>query len=165
MEWNLKNLMVEECCKRKQMAREKFINEGDENFRYFYLIAKGKRRKVKILSLVHEENIVVNDNDINKVATAFYKDLFGHSVLSSINMSNLHMNKLSDEDCALLTVPFSIEEIKKVVFGLKHNSAPSPDGFIGDFFKNFGISFTLICGIYSRIFMMGCLTLKGLTLV
>jgi hypothetical protein len=165
MEWNLKNLMVEECCKWKQMAREKFINEGDENSRYFHLIAKSKRRKVKILSLVHEENIVVNDNDINKMATAFYKDLFGPSLLSSINMSNLHMNKLSDEDRALLTVPFSIEEIKKVVFGLKHNSAPGPDGFPAEFFQEFGISFTLICGIYSRIFMMGCLTLKGLTLV
>jgi hypothetical protein len=135
MEWNLKILMVEECCKRKQMAREKFINEGDENSRYFHLIAKGKRRKV--LSLVHEENTVVDDNDINKVATGFYKDLFGPSVLSNINMSNLHMNKLSDEDRALLTVPFSIEEIKKVVFGLKHNSALGPDGFPAELFQGF----------------------------
>jgi hypothetical protein len=94
MEWNLKNLMVEECCKRKQMTREKFINEGDENSRYFHLIDKGKRRKVKILSLVHEENTVVDDNGINRVATAFYKDLFGSSVPSNINMLNLHMNKL-----------------------------------------------------------------------
>jgi hypothetical protein len=119
MEWNLKNLMVEECCKRKQMAREKIINEGDKNSRYFHLIAKGKRRKVKILSLVHEENTIIDDNDINRVATAFYKYLFGPFVPSNINMLNLHMNKLNDEDRALLTGPFSIEEIKKVVFGLK----------------------------------------------
>jgi hypothetical protein len=71
-------------------------------------------------------------------------------------MSNLHMNKLNDEDRALLTGPFTIEEIKKVVFGLKHNSAPSPDGF--------GILFILICEIYSRIFMKVCLILKDLTL-
>jgi hypothetical protein len=136
MECNLKNMMAEEGCKRKQMAREKFINEGDENSRYFHLIAKGKRR-VKILSLVHEEDTVVDDNGINRVATAFYKDLFGPSVPSSINMSNLHMNKLNDEDRALLTGPFSIEEIKKVVFGLKHNSAPGPDGFPAEFFQDF----------------------------
>jgi hypothetical protein len=43
----LKNLMIEECCKRKQMAREKFINEGDENSRYFHLIAKGKKEELK----------------------------------------------------------------------------------------------------------------------
>ena len=47
MEWNIKKLMVEECCKRKQMAGEKFINEGDENFRYFHLIAKRKKEKLK----------------------------------------------------------------------------------------------------------------------
>ena len=130
-------MMAEEGCKRKQMAREEFINEGDENSRYFHLIAKGKRRRVKILSLVHEEDTVVDDNGINKVAIAFYKDLFGPSVPSSINMSNLHMNKLNDEDRALLTGPFSIEEIKKVVFGLKHNSASGPDDFPAEFFQDF----------------------------
>jgi hypothetical protein len=144
------------------MAREKFINEGDENSRYFHLIAKSKRRKVKILSLVHEENTVVDDKDINKVATAFYKDLFGPYVLSSINMSNLHMNRLSDEDRVLLTVPFSIEEIKMVVFSLKHNSAPGPDGFPAEFFKDFWDLITLTCGIYSRIFYDGVLDIKRL---
>jgi hypothetical protein len=129
MEWNLKNMMAEEGCKRKQTAREKFINEGDENTRYFHLIAKGRRRGVKTLSLVHEEGTVVDDNGINKVATAFYKELFGPSASSNINMTNLHMNKLNDDDRVLLTGPFVVEEIKKVVFGLKHNSAPGPDGF------------------------------------
>jgi hypothetical protein len=129
--------MVEECCKRKQMARGKFINEGDENSGYFHLIAKGKRRRVKILSLVHEKNTVIADNDINTVTTDFYKELFGPSTLSSINMSNFHMNRLSDDDRTLLTVPFSIEEIKMVVFSLKHNSAPGPDGIPAEFFQDF----------------------------
>jgi hypothetical protein len=54
LEWNLKNMMAEEGCKRKQTVREKFINEGDENTRYFHLIAKGRKRRVKIISLLHE---------------------------------------------------------------------------------------------------------------
>jgi hypothetical protein len=144
------------------MAREKFINEGDENSRYFHLIAKGKRRKVKILSLVHEENTVVDDNDINKVATAFYKDLFGPSVLSNINMSNLHMNKLSDEDRALLTVPFSIEEIKKVVFGLKHNSAPGPDDFPAELFQEFWDLIHIDLWNLFKDFYVGVLDIKRL---
>jgi hypothetical protein len=32
---------------------------------------------------------------------------------------------------------FSIDEIKKVIFEMKHNSAPSPDGFPAKFFQNF----------------------------
>jgi hypothetical protein len=119
------------------MAREKFINEGDENSRYFHLIAKSKKRRVRILSLVHEENIVNTDVDINKVATDFYKDLFGPSPVSSINMSNFHMNMLSEEDRILLTAPFTIEEITLVVFSLNHNSAPGPDGIPAEFFQDF----------------------------
>jgi hypothetical protein len=99
------------------------------------------------------------------VATDFYKELFGPSSVSSINMSNFHMNSLSEDDRTLLTAPFSSEEIKLVVFSLKHNSAPGPDGIPAEFFKIFGISSTLICGIYSKTFMMGCLTLKDLTSV
>jgi hypothetical protein len=45
MEWNLRNMVAEEGIKRKQIARDRFINEGDENTRYFHLIAKGKKKK------------------------------------------------------------------------------------------------------------------------
>jgi hypothetical protein len=158
-------LLVEECCKRKQMAREKFINEGDENSRYFHLIAKGKKRRVKILSLVHEENIVSTDDDINKVATDFYKDLFGPSPVSSINMSNFHMNMLSEEDRILLTAPFTIEEIKLVVFSLKHNSAPGPDGIPAEFFQDFWELIHIELWNLFKDFYDGCLTLKDLTSV
>jgi hypothetical protein len=48
---------------------------------------------------------------INKIASSYYKDLFGPSVYSSINVSNLIMNQLSDIDRSLLTAPFSINEI------------------------------------------------------
>jgi hypothetical protein len=80
----------------------------------------------------------VNDSEgINKIASSCYKDLFGPSVLSSINISNLNMKQLSDTDRSFLTAPFTINDIKKVVFEMKHNSAPGPDGFPVEFFQNF----------------------------
>jgi hypothetical protein len=75
------------------------------------------------------EGASVNDVGINKIASSYYKDLFGPSVFSSINVTNLTMNQLSNIGRSLLTAPFCINEIKKVVFEMKHNSAPSPDGF------------------------------------
>jgi hypothetical protein len=84
------------------------------------------------------DGVSVNDSEgINKIASSYYKDLFGPSVLSSINISNLNMNQLSDNDRSFLTAPFSINEIKKVIFEMKHNSAPGPDGFPAVFFQNF----------------------------
>jgi hypothetical protein len=122
---------------KKQTAREKFINEGDENTKFFHLLAKGRKRRVKIPFLCHD-GVSVNDSEgINKIASSYYKDLFGPSVLSSINISNLNMNQLSDTNRSFLTAPFSINEIKKVIFEMKHNSAPGPDGFPAEFFQNF----------------------------
>jgi hypothetical protein len=84
------------------------------------------------------DGVFVNDSEgINKIASSYYKDLFGPSVLSSINISNLNMKQLSDTDRSFLTAPFTINDIKKVVFEMKHNSAPGPDGFPVEFFQNF----------------------------
>ena len=78
-----------------------------------------------------------DDNGINQLATSFYKDLFGPSQDSSISFDNLDMKQLEEEDKDLLISPFSLEEIKEVVFSLKHNSAPGPDGFPSEFFQDF----------------------------
>jgi len=52
-------------------------------------------------------------------------------------MSHCYMNQLSDADRSFLTAPFSMEEIKKVIFEMKHNSAPGPDGFPAEFLQTF----------------------------
>jgi hypothetical protein len=87
--------------------------------------------------LIHDDASVNDSESINKIVSSYYKDLFGSSVHSSINVSNFNMNQLSDTDRTLLTAPFTINEIKKVVFEMKHNSAPCPDGFPVEFFQNF----------------------------
>jgi hypothetical protein len=65
---------------KKQTAREKFINEGDENTKFFHLLAKGRKRRVKIPFLNHDGVSVSDADGINKIATSYYKDLFGPSV-------------------------------------------------------------------------------------
>jgi hypothetical protein len=41
------------------------------------------------------------------------------------------------EENGLLTVPYSEEEVKKVVFQMEHNKAPGPDGFPAEFYQSF----------------------------
>jgi hypothetical protein len=105
--------------------------------KFFHLIAKGRKRRVKNPCLIHDGASVNDSESINKIMSSYYKDLFSPSVYSSINVSNLNMNPLSDTDISLLTAPFNINEIKEVVFEMKHNRAPGPDGFPSDFFQNF----------------------------
>jgi hypothetical protein len=53
----------------------------------------------------------VSDADgINKIATSYYKDLFGYSVISNINMAQCNMEQLSDDDRSFLTAPFSVKK-------------------------------------------------------
>jgi hypothetical protein len=111
---------------------------------------KGRKRRVKIPFLIHEGNYVNDIVGINKIASSYYKDLFGPSVYSSINISNLTMNQLFDIDRSLLTASFSINEIKKVVFEMKHNSAPGPDVFPAEFFQIFWELIHMEFGTYSK---------------
>jgi hypothetical protein len=137
LELTLKKLVDEEGIKLKQRARDKFILDGDENSRYFHLLAKYKRRKLKIMTLTHEDKVAQEEDEINHLATSFYKNLFGPSQESSISLSHLNMKMLDDTDRDSLTRLFDMEEIREVVFSLKHNRAPGPDSIPAEFFQEF----------------------------
>jgi hypothetical protein len=86
---------------------------------------------------LYDNGRLVEKEEINKLATDYYKNLFGPSNISTIHMNDMNMKKLNDEDRESLTAPFSSEEIHKVVSDLKHNSAPGPDGLLAEFFQDF----------------------------
>jgi hypothetical protein len=86
---SLRKLVDEEGVKLKQRARDKFILDGDENSKHFHLLAKCKRRKLKIVSLTHDDKTVQGE----AVGYFFYKNLFGPSQETSISLANLHMKE------------------------------------------------------------------------
>jgi hypothetical protein len=79
LESNLKKIVDEENIRLRQKARDKFLLDGDENSKYFHLLAKHKKRKLKILTLSHGDILAHDNHGINQLATSFYKDLFGPS--------------------------------------------------------------------------------------
>jgi hypothetical protein len=160
LELTLKIIVDEERTKLKQRARDKFILEGDENSKYFHLLAKYKRRKLKIMSLSHEDNVAQDDDEINHLATSFYQNLFGPSQETNISLNHLNMQMLEDFDRNYLTRPFDMEEIREVVFSLKHNKAPGPDSIPAEFFRSFGTQSKLICLTFFKTSMMGFSILK-----
>jgi hypothetical protein len=137
LELTLKKIVDEERAKLKQRARDKFILEGDENSKYFHLLANYKRRKLKIVSLSHDDIVAQDDNAINQLATSFYQNLFGPSQETDISLNDLNMQMLDDFDRSCLTRPFDMEEIREVVFSMKHNRAPGPDSIPVEFFQEF----------------------------
>lgn len=74
---------------------------------------KGIRRRLKIQELEVDGVLIEDEVGINVVALDLYKNMFGPTNISFVNMSEIVMEKLKDEDRVILMALFSEEEIKK----------------------------------------------------
>ena len=74
------------------------------------------------------------DEDLVRHITDFYKDLFGPPEVSSISLEGIECEKLCVEDRHFMIREFSMEEIKSVVFGMKHNKATGLHGLPIEFY-------------------------------
>jgi hypothetical protein len=98
-------------------------------------MATERYRKNVISQIVDESGRMVTDHN-EKCALFFqeFKRRLGTTVDISIQFdlqSIIHMH----DDLEHLALPFSVEEVDKVVLELPHDKAPGPDGFNTLFFK------------------------------
>jgi hypothetical protein len=47
------------------------------------------------------------------------------------------ISRVTDTESEMLVAEFSEKEIREVVFQMKHNKAPGPDGFPAEFYQVF----------------------------
>lgn len=137
LEQKLAYVIREEKWKWFQRSKVREILEGDRNTKYYHAKANGRRRNCQIHSLSQEEGEIEGQSNLLCYITHFYKKLFGHSVENSISIEMEGICQVTEEDKRRLTEPFSMEEIKRVVFELKQHKAPGPDGIPGEFYKKF----------------------------
>jgi hypothetical protein len=136
----LNQLLREEELKWFQRAKTTSILEGDNNTKYFQMIANGKRRKTRIFRLEQEEGVVEGEEILKDYITKYYKDLFGAS-----REDGLTLNESMVEDIPQLTslereelmAEFVEKEVREAIFQMKHNKAPGPDGFPAEFYQVF----------------------------
>jgi hypothetical protein len=99
-----------------------------------------RRRKNTITYLESDQGEIRGQCAISAHIVKFYKELFGHN-----EACNMPLNAgfwpsdlvLSEGDRTELIKPFSMEEIKEVVMGMKENSTPGPNGYGVIFFRQF----------------------------
>lgn len=91
-----------------------------------------------ILHLEEEGIHMENQGEIQETIYRFYNNLFGKQPDRKVHLEQgvwAVSGRLSLGDNDLLKIPFSEEEVHKVIRGLKANSAPGPDGFSYAFYK------------------------------
>lgn len=87
--------------------------------------------------LLNEGAEVKGEEELVKHITDYYKTLFGEPGMSDIRLGDIKCAQLAEEDRKFLTKEFSLEEMKEVVFGLKHNKAAGLDGLPAEFYQKF----------------------------
>jgi len=100
-----------------ERAKVKTLLEGDDNTRFFHLVANGKHRKQHIYKLENDQGIVIGDAQLKSYITQFYKDLFGPPDVSEITLEEDRIQdipQVTQEDNELLTSEFTESEVKNL---------------------------------------------------
>src|SRR5438132_5305445 len=102
---HLAKLLREEELKYYQRAKVKDVLLGDNNTRYFQMVANGKHRRKIIYSLEHEDGKIEGQANLKAYITKFYKELFGEpeeSMLSLDEGGTQDIVQVSQEENILL---------------------------------------------------------------
>ena len=119
---------------------QKWILQGDSNTAFFHKCANGRKRKTLIKSLEEEGRVISDPVELRQHIDAYYKKLFGREQTEDIHLIEdlwQEQQKVSDEENEELIKPFTWEELDFAMKETKNNTAPGPDGFSVEFFKEF----------------------------
>ena len=124
----------------RQKYREKWLNEGDQNIKFFHnnMISN---RTFKSITKVKDSNGTLTDNP--KTITETVVNHF-QNFLNNLESSNkLAQDKLLENIPSLITKednkninnPITMEEVKMALFSMNSDNSPGPDGFQAFFFQ------------------------------
>ena len=120
-----------------QKSRVKWLQEGDENSKFFHNIMSHRRRRNNI-SLVHVNGVsVVGVQNIRTTVFNHFSTHFKNSAAARPGVETLSFRKLSYGEAGNLTKPLSMEEVKQAVWDCDSFKSPGPDGISFGFIKEF----------------------------
>ena len=112
--------------------KSKWYQEGEKGTKYFLNMQKAKGNKLELDSLI-KDNIIVDDPDeINKMVEDFYKKLYerGDSKLGNLSKVNSflqNMEKPNNTNIENITIPLTLSDLQTTLNSCK-DSSPGPDG-------------------------------------
>lgn len=133
----VEGLLEEDNLKWKQRARQRWLQEGDKNTKYFHQCANQRKKTNSIQKIINDEReVLTKPEDIGTQFQKFYSKFFSTDWLSGIQVCLQNMKAVvTDEMNSRLTKEFTAEEIKEAVFHMNPLSSPSPDGFPPAFYQ------------------------------
>lgn len=114
------------------------LKEGDANTKFFHVVANGRKNRNFIPKITHGGTKFADTLEIGRIFTSGFRAQFG---LQRDNRFKTNWQRLLSikalVDLSNHEVPFSVEEIRSVIFALGADKAPGSDGFPIYFFQKF----------------------------
>ncbi|XP_074289279.1 uncharacterized protein LOC141614432 [Silene latifolia] len=122
-----------------QKSKATWVNQGDNNTRYFRSLLRARSAKNKIFLIEDTDGNVHSDGShIQSAFLTYYEALLGiagHT--TTVCASVVHQGPIcNSEHHSILMAPVTKKEIKEAFFSIPNHKAPGLDGFSSAFFKD-----------------------------
>lgn len=115
--------------RKKQKAKDHWLQEGDKNTSYFHMIANGRRIHNNIGCLKLDGELTEDRGRIAQHLKDFYEELYKEEDHNRPFMEEVQFAILNREECQSLEAPITEVEIKAAIKEMARNRSPGPDGF------------------------------------
>lgn len=120
----------------KQRSKQRWLEEGDMNTKYFHVVANHRKKKNTIY--LNIDNVLTHSiEDIKQHTTNYYKQILETKEIKYASLGPSfweETHKVTPQENTTLTLSFSLNEIKTTLFACEPNGAPGPDGFSFKFY-------------------------------
>ncbi|GAU47037.1 hypothetical protein TSUD_239950 [Trifolium subterraneum] len=120
-----------------QQSRSRWLKEGDANTKYFHSVLASRRRGNSISSLQEGSRTVEGVASIREAVVTHFASHFKAVSIDRPGVDNLAFKQLNQVEVNSLIKPFSMEEVKVVVWDCDSFKSPGPDGVNFGFLKDF----------------------------
>lgn len=121
----------------RQKSREKSLEEGDPNIKYFHAFTK-HRRRCNFINEVSVDNKKIGGNtELREAVRNHFSKLYEEDHVIRPKLDGLSFSSISEESRQLLEVEFTADEVLEGLKSCNGNKAPGPDGFNLKFIQSF----------------------------
>jgi len=120
-----------------QQSRMQWLREGDANSKFFHNIMSSRRCRNAIPFFLVNGVLVEGVANVRSTVFNHFSAHFQSTSVSRPSMENLHFKSLSVPQGVDLIKPFSVEEVKVVVWDCDSFKSPGPEGITFGFLKEF----------------------------
>ncbi|XP_074271265.1 uncharacterized protein LOC141595193 [Silene latifolia] len=136
---NLRELLIARNSFLSQKAKIQWSLEGDLNTSFFHHTIKKRLMLNKVFQIEDQDGILCTEGDaIQQAFLRYYQELLG----TQMDVTDVQSHVVGRGPCcteahwAILTAPFTADEIKHSIFSIPNGKSPGPDGFTSQFYKD-----------------------------